>query len=104
MSRGFITIATGQEHYYEIAYNLLISYRLFSEEPLPFAILCDRENKYTKHFDITVIMKNPNCSYLDKLQFPQYTPFDETIFIDADSLAYRDLNDFWDIFYISSDA
>ncbi|MBQ1382375.1 MAG: hypothetical protein IIY73_00535 [Solobacterium sp.] len=98
MSKGFITIATGDEQYYRIAYNLLLSYRAFSKDPVPFALLCDRENEYTAQFDQVIIMEHPYRSYLDKLRFPLYTPFDETIFIDADCLAYRDLNDFWDSF------
>ena len=40
---GFFTVATGDEHYYKIAANLLRSYRRFTPEPLPFAILADRE-------------------------------------------------------------
>ncbi len=95
MNKGFVTIATGKESYYRIAYNLLLSYRLFSDNPLPFAIICDKENQYTRFFDQVILLKNPKCSYIDKLCFPEYTPFDETIFLDADCMAYRDLNDFW---------
>lgn len=51
MTRGFITIATGKELYYQLAQNLLKSYRLYSRNPMPFAILCDRENTYTEQFD-----------------------------------------------------
>ena len=29
---------------------------------------------------------------------PCYVPYDETIFIDADCLAYKDLNDLWEVF------
>lgn len=32
MARGFVTIATGQERYYEIARNLLRSYRQFASK------------------------------------------------------------------------
>ena len=51
MTKGFITIATGKEEYYQLARNLLHSYRYFCAEPLPFAILADRENEYTAEFD-----------------------------------------------------
>lgn len=43
MKNGFFTIATGDEQYYKMAHNLLRSYRHFTKNPLPFAILCDRE-------------------------------------------------------------
>lgn len=46
-SRGFVTIATGKEEYYRLAHNLLLSYKYHTENPLPFALLCDRENEYT---------------------------------------------------------
>ena len=65
---------------------------------MPFAIICDRENSYTADFSRVVILETPTCSYVDKLALPDLAPFDETIFIDADSLAYGDLNELWDAF------
>ena len=41
-SKGFVTIATGNEEYYRLAHNLLLSYKYFTKNPLPFALLCDR--------------------------------------------------------------
>ena len=102
-NRGFITVATGSERYFILAYNLLLSYRYHSKSPMPFAILCDRRNAWTEAFDHVVIIENPACSYYDKLRILDLSPFDETIFIDADSLAYRDLNGLWDYFKGSPD-
>lgn len=101
--RGFVTIATGQERYYALARNLLRSYRLFAKEPLPFAIIADRENSYTAEFDQIIILKDPSNSYNDKLKLFRELPYEETIFIDADSLAYGDLNVWWDIFSNTGD-
>lgn len=98
MTRGFITIATGSEMYYQLAKNLLLSYRLFCPDPLPFAILCDRENEYTALFDQAVLFQPGPRPYFDKFQLLRLAPYDETIFVDADCLAYADLNDFWDYF------
>lgn len=98
MTRGFVTIATGDAWYYRIAVNLLHSYRLFSDNPMPFSLICDRTNKEAEEFDQVILMEDSLCSYLDKLCLPEYIPYDETIFIDADSLAFRDLNDFWHAF------
>ena len=103
MTRGFVTIATGKENYYVIAANLLASYRHYSAEPLPFALICDAENEYSAQFDDVVLLDNPHCSYLDKLALPRYAPYDETIFIDSDCLAYRDLNAFWRFFKDAAD-
>lgn len=98
MTRGFITIATGKEMYFQFAKNLLISYKLFSESPLPFAILCDRENEYTALFDDVVLFEKTEHPYFDKFELLRLAPYDETIFIDSDCLAYADLNQFWDFF------
>ncbi len=102
MNRGFVTIATGKEHYYRIAYNLLHSYRLNAGR-YPFAIICDRINKYTAAFDKTVIMEEPAHSYMDKLRLFDCLPFDETIFIDADCLVYGDIDCWWALFENADD-
>lgn len=91
--RGFVTIATGHERYYKIALNLLRSYRQFT----------DRENKYTAEFDDVILLKDASNSYNDKLKLFRELPFEETIFIDADSLAYGDLNEWWEIFKDAGD-
>ena len=101
--RGFLTVATGDEHYYKIARELLRSYRKFTKDPLPFAILADRENEYTREFDRVVLLEQPTNSYLDKLSLYEYLPFDEGIFIDADCLAYGDLNELFAHFQQADD-
>ncbi len=103
LTKGFITIATGKEQYYEIAKNLLLSYRFTTKEPLPFAILCDTQNEYTKEFDEVRIFPEPTRSYLDKLNMFDLLPFDINIFIDADCLCFRDINRLFDIFENADD-
>ena len=100
--RGFITIATGKELYYRIAHNLLCSYKL-SGGKYPFAIICDRENEYSASFDKVIQIVNPTNSYLDKLRLIDYTPYDETIFIDADCLVYGNIDSWWNLFESASD-
>lgn len=103
LTKGFITIATGKEQYYEIARNLLRSYRFTTKNPLPFAILCDSENEYTKEFDDVRIFNEAKCNYLDKLEMYDYLPYDINIFIDADCLCFRDINRLFDIFENADD-
>ena len=55
--KGFVTIATGKEQYYRLARNLFLSYKYFTKEPLPFALLCDRENEYSEEFDQVVLIE-----------------------------------------------
>lgn len=97
-SRGFVTLATGRMEFFMMARNLLRSYRFFSNEPLPFAIICDKENKFTEQFDDVVLLPGAKHSYLDKLSIINLAPYEKTIFIDSDCLAYRDLNDLWEVF------
>lgn len=103
-TRGFVTIATGNEKYYRLAENLLRSYRLHAKGDLPFAIICDRENAVTQLFDQVVIMQEPSCSYMDKLTLYRYAPYEETIFIDADSLVLSDPSGLWEDFDDADDV
>lgn len=96
--RGFVTLAVGDEKYYKLAANLLKSYKRSTKKPVPFAIIADRTNKYTKLFDKTVLLREANRSYMDKLTMLKNPPFDENIFIDADCLVYKDINKYWDYF------
>lgn len=101
--QGFVTIATGDEQYFRLASNLLKSYRLSTQNPKPFCILTDKQNCYTDLFDDVIVVENVTRSFLDKLQLVLYAPYDETIFIDADCLVYRDLNSLFSIFSEASD-
>lgn len=103
MTRGFITLATGSEKYYKLARNMLLSYRLFCPNPMPFAIMCDRENEYTALFDQVILLENPSNSYWDKFELLVRAPFDETIFVNSDCLAYADWNVYWDYFADADD-
>lgn len=98
MTRGYITIATGNKHYYYIAHNLLKTYRMFSKNPLPFAIICEEENDYTRDFDNAILVNDSKHSFMDKMSLFDYLPYDETIFIDADSLCFNDINVLFDLF------
>ena len=91
-TRGFVTVATGDEKYYQYARYLLYSYRLHNKK-LPFAIICDRENEYTKEFDDVIVIEHPAFSYADKFRIFVDSPYDETVFIESDCLVYRDLDE-----------
>ena len=103
MTRGFVTIATGNERYYKMARNLLRSYRLSAKEPMRFAIIADRKNKYTDEFDDVVILENPTHSWMDKMMLLTDCPYDENLFIDADCLVYENINFFWSCFENGAD-
>lgn len=98
-SKGFVTLAVGHERYYQLAANLLKSYKLRTKEHYPFALFADRHNKYTKLFDKVIILKTPSYSYNDKLQLLNHPPFTYNIFIDADCLVYGNINAYWDYYF-----
>ena len=98
-----MTIATGDDRYYRMALNLLKSYRIYCKNPKPFAIICDRENIITEQFDDVVLLDKCYQSFMDKIDLPINVPYDENIFIDADCLAYRDLNEYWNLFENADD-
>ena len=66
MSRGIVTIATGEERYYVMARNLLRSIRLVSPNE-KVAVITDENNPYIEEFDDEVILESPYRSYLDKI-------------------------------------
>lgn len=98
VSRGFVTLACGDDHYYKLAYNLLKSFRLFNGRQARFAILCDRQNKYTLEFDDVVILNSSSGNYLDKFRLLTDSPYDENFFIEPDCLVCSDISFFWDVF------
>lgn len=103
MTRGFVTIATGKENYYKAAQTLMLSYKQNSRSPLPFALICDNENQYTTEFDDVVLLLNATRTYLDKIELLKISPYDETIFIDSDCIAFGDLNHYWNYFENATD-
>lgn len=96
--RGFATIATGNPKYYKLAVNLLYSYKVNGKASEPFAIICDKVCPEVFEFDDIVLIDNPTNSYLDKLYLYKYIPYNETIFIDADSLILAPVDNIWDDF------
>lgn len=93
--RGFVTVATGSDYYYQLAANLYLSYKKRGRGQYPFALICDRENEYTALFDRVVLVDDIRRSTIDKLLI-RYAPFEEAIFMDADTLIVEAVDDLWD--------
>lgn len=104
MTRGFCTIATGDVKYSKLAYNLLMSYKIFTKKNYPFSVITDSKNEFLKDFDDVILVKDTEQTYLDKLSLFKLCPYDETIFIDADSLAYGDLCEIFKYFSEADDV
>jgi len=87
---GIITIACGPKRYIEMAKMLAIS--LIKTDPnVPRAIITDAAQETLSHlFDIIIpINKSLGDGINQKLHLDTYSPFDETLFIDADCLACK---------------
>ena len=101
--RGFVTVATGDERYYELAANLYLSYKTRGNGAYPFALVCDRENSYTEVFDDVILTQDIRRSTIDKLLM-RHSPYEESIFLDADILVLRSIDDLWDVFADQDDV
>lgn len=93
MTKGFITVAAG-EYYCKLATHLYYSYKLFGNSEYPFYVITDRDGEtlLKNVFDGVIVKNDLIKSSVDKLKFFTDTPFDETIFIDADCSVVNDLN------------
>lgn len=101
--KGFVTVATGAEEYYQLAANLYTSYKKMGNGSYPFTLICNKENEYSKLFDDVVLVDEFRRSTIDKLLM-SYSPYDETIFLDADILILNPIDDLWDIFAEQDDV
>lgn len=91
--QGIITIATGKA-YRAMAYDLGLSLKLHAGQ-ISRAIVTDvPEQRLVEVYD-SIITVRPELGdgYRQKLNLDQYTPYDRTMFIDADCLVVRDLAD-----------
>lgn len=102
-NKGFVTVATGSDKYYWLAANLYLSYKKRGSGEYPFALICDRENEYSAMFDDVILVDDIRKSTVDKLLM-RYSPYRESIFIDADTLILRDIDDLWDVFADQDDV
>lgn len=102
MTKGFVTLATGDIKYYKMALNMLKSFRLHNSQS-KMAIVCDKENDIVRQFDDVIVLEKANGDYRDKLSLLVNLPYDENIFIEPDCLIYRDLSFFWDLLSKESD-
>lgn len=98
--RGFVTVATGK-YYCRLAQNLAMSYRLFTNQEYPLCAITDKdgEKRLKKYYDRVVVLEEPSYSFLDKIMVYENTPYEETVFIDADMDATDDFSFLFDAFH-----
>jgi hypothetical protein len=85
---GFLTMAFGHQRYVRQAENLALSLKRHMPG-IPLALVTDRKN-VSGLFDVVVPMKAIACAgVVQKLELYTDSPFQETLFIDSDSVATR---------------
>ncbi len=97
--KGIITIAQGKKKYIDMAVNLAISIKLNSPG-IPLAVITDSEDKrLTAIYDYIIPINEENgIGLTQKLHIHEYSCFDETLFIDADSLVVRSIDFIFELF------
>lgn len=99
MRKGFLTVATG-EYFHYLAINMRNSYHYSQKKKYPLCVITDPDGEelLRHYFDDIIVITEKNSGYINKLRIQSLSPYDETIFIDADTLIVRDISDWWDVF------
>ena len=91
---GVITIALNEEKYYHWTEILFKSILLYTD--IEFCLVYDNTEWFTK-YNLDKIVKYPihksdiQNPYLFKYELIEYTPFDNTIFLDSDTIIFKDI-------------
>lgn len=103
-SQGYITIATGENKYLQMAKFLALSVKL-NDKKRTIALITDEnmevEGEVAELFShiIRIPQKEGYVGCLDKLRVYDYSPFEETMFLDSDCLIVKDdMDRHWDNF------
>ncbi|MEM9495934.1 MAG: hypothetical protein AAGA09_08010 [Pseudomonadota bacterium] len=105
MTRGYITLATGRREFIEMAVNLVLSLRKFDPDK-EFCLLHDQSIEFLTpqtralfhHLgDVRECPSKPSIANLNKLLGFEGSPFEETMFIDADCIIVKsDMDRHWE--------
>lgn len=97
-SRGILTMAFGATRYVDEAVVLAQSLALAGSST-PRAVVTDSDDpRLRQWFDVLVPLRPAwGHSVEQKLRLSDYTPFDESLFIDADCIAVREEGELWDM-------
>ncbi|MCX6295600.1 MAG: hypothetical protein NTX97_05965 [Bacteroidetes bacterium] len=99
MNKGVLTIAQGKQQYIDLAKNLAISLSIHNPGLKKALVTDSNDPELKKLYDIVIpIDKSIGIGFIQKLYIRDYTPFDETLFIDVDCLVVSDINFLWEPF------
>jgi hypothetical protein len=94
-SKGIITIAVGKKHSLQAKY---LAYSCMLHAPNVIrAVITDFPDILNNYYDIVIPYNQEDGNpFTIKLKLYLYTPFDKTIYIDADSLVLHPIDLYWD--------
>ena len=98
-SRGTLTLAFGKPRYIEMAKSLARSLILHDPTLMSAIVTDSTDPELADLFTYRIDLRHELGSKArQRMHLDLYTPFDETLFIDSDSLAVRSLDSFWTAF------
>jgi hypothetical protein len=99
-SRGTLTLAFGKPRYIEMAKSLARSLILHDPTLMRAIVTDSTDPELADLFTYRIDLRPEYGSKARQMMhLDLYTPFDETLFIDSDSLAVRSLDAFWTAFH-----
>jgi len=89
---GVLTMATRDDYLKVIGMSL--SFRI-SNKNIPISIVCSEELKdeLSAYFDTVIIERDDLKGFQHKIYLDEYSPYDATLFLDADMLVFRSVVD-----------
>lgn len=99
VGKGILTLAHGKPRYLNMAKVLAMSLQLHSNE-IPRAVITDSSDPDLRRLYPIHIPLKPEfgAGVQQKIYLDQYSPFEETLFIDSDCIVVNNINSLWDIF------
>jgi hypothetical protein len=94
-SKGLITIAIGKTYISQAKY---LAYSCILHAPnIIRAVITDIPGMLENYYDIVIPYNTKDGDpFTIKLKLPLYTPFEETLFVDSDSLVFHPIDAYWD--------
>ena len=101
LPRGYLTLATGRPAFLELDVDMALSLR--QHTGLPIGVACDEglaalaRERYAAAFDrVTILPERFLGGRTRKFGVAEATPFDETVFIDADCIVLKSVDELFD--------
>jgi len=92
-NKGIITIAIGKKYAKQAKY-LALSCMLNSPHTLR-AVITDSPDLLKNYYDIIIPWDNNDDPFSIKTRVFEFSPFEKTLFLDADSLVFHPLDSYW---------